>query len=87
MSFTHSPRQADSPQGARGLLADRLYRTVVFLLEAFLYRGPSVPVFRIVRPLLGGQSAIARWTVRSVRSFLPSLFGSFASSLVLPRVR
>jgi hypothetical protein len=44
------------------------------------------PVFQTVRPFSGGQSVTARRTVRSVGRFLPRLFGSFASFLVLPRV-
>jgi hypothetical protein len=43
-------------------------------------------VFRTVRPFSGGQSATTRRTVRYVRRVLPSLIGSFVSSLVLPQV-
>jgi hypothetical protein len=43
-------------------------------------------VFQTVHPFSGGQSMIARRTVRSLCSFLIRLFGSFASFLVLPRV-
>jgi hypothetical protein len=44
------------------------------------------PVFRTVRPISVEQSATARRTVWSVRRFLPRLFDSFVSFLVLPRV-
>jgi hypothetical protein len=44
------------------------------------------PVLRTVHPFSGGQCATARRTVHSVSRILPSLIGSFASSLVLPWV-
>jgi hypothetical protein len=72
-------------EGSQTVLRTILTKPLFFGWEWFLYGRPYAPVFRTVRPFLGGQSAAARRTVRSVRSFLPSLFGSFASSLVLPR--
>jgi hypothetical protein len=89
--FLHSsssgrPGLADSPQGVADCSADRLDRIVFFRLEASF-------VLRTVRtclsdnpPLPCGQSASARRTIRSVRRNLPSWIGSFASSLVHPRV-
>jgi hypothetical protein len=57
------------------------------------FSGGSVFLQRTVRSCLpdrsphpGGQSAVARRTVRSVHRILPSLIGSFGSSLVLPHV-
>jgi hypothetical protein len=59
--------------------ADHLVRSGVFGWRRLLYCGPFAPCLPDSPPLL--------WrTVRSVRRFLPSLIGSFASSLVLPLV-
>jgi hypothetical protein len=57
----------------------RLHRDVFFVWRGLLYYGQSSPACLHSPPSL-------RRTVRSVCRILPSLFGSFASSLVLPRV-
>jgi hypothetical protein len=67
---------ADSLLGVADHSADRLDKNGVFQLEVTF-------VLRTVHALSSRQSAAARRTVRSVRRFLPRLFGSFVSFLVL----
>jgi hypothetical protein len=54
--------------------------------RGLLYCRQSASVLPDSLSLLGGQSATARRTVRSVRRNLPSLIGSFAPFLVIPHV-
>jgi hypothetical protein len=82
-----SPRLADSPLGVGGLFCGPFRQRRYFSVGGdFCTTDSPRPIHRTVRPFSGGQSAAARRKVQSVRSFLPSLIGSVASSLVLPRV-
>jgi hypothetical protein len=66
--------------------ADRFDRDAIFGWRGLLYCRQSASVLPDSLSLLGGQSATARRTVRSVRRNLPSLIGSFAPFLVIPHV-
>jgi hypothetical protein len=84
--FLDSSRLVDSSEEAHRRFGRPFRQKCVLQLETSF-------VLRIVRaclpdspPLPGGQSTVARRTVRFVRRKLPSLIGSFASFLVLPLV-
>jgi hypothetical protein len=81
-----SPWLADISRPLVNHSADCLDRTAIFCWRLLWDCGQSAPVFWTVRPHPGGQSAAARRTVQPVCRNLPSLFGSFAYSLVLPHV-
>jgi hypothetical protein len=82
-----SSRLADSPLGVGRPFCGPFRQRCCFSVGGdFCTVDHPCPVHQTVHPFSGGQSGAARRTVRSVRSFLPSLIGSFASSLVLSHV-